>query len=438
MKTKITIKKIIECAAGLFLFLLAFQFTKIDVSAETPYNYFDSVDGVLWQAGVYSDGTVSIKPFYPENLSGTVCIPNEICGYKITKIEDDAFSGVHNVDKIVVKPGIQVVGDKAFSGCYYLKEIYLPETVKEIKLGAFWLLHDLEKVGIAEDVHIEISAFFGCRSISSVYVLGTEDNMTMENNNETLRNAQHYYLEPRITKNPISATYEKGEFCVTPLSVEVSKAENSFDSISYQWYSNKQNDSTSGTKITGATSATYTPSTLDVGTTYYYCEVTNNCFDYEIVRKSEVARVAVSGISYTVTFKSNGKTYLQQSVAEGESIVEPNVPWYKGYVFEGWYTDEQCTAQYYFGSYAWSDLTLYAKWRIDYSELLTVVERVSDDLEEDEFVAMYTEDSVNALYRALAKGERMLRKRNAVTAQEVIDITSYLNETERALVPVAQ
>jgi hypothetical protein len=44
----------------------------------------------------------------------------------------------------------------------------------------------------------------------------------------------------------------------------------------YQWYSNIINSTTSGTIITGATNATFTPPTNAVGARYYYCIATFN------------------------------------------------------------------------------------------------------------------------------------------------------------------
>ena len=46
---------------------------------------------------------------------------------------------------------------------------------------------------------------------------------------------------------------------------------------SYQWYSNTSNTTTGGTLITGATSATYTPSTSTPGALYYYAVATGGC-----------------------------------------------------------------------------------------------------------------------------------------------------------------
>lgn len=61
----------------------------------------------------------------------------------------------------------------------------------------------------------------------------------------------------------------------------------------YQWYSNTSRSNTTGTKISGATKATYTPATTTVGTTYYYCTVTETL-------NGVTSDPATSGL-YTVT-----------------------------------------------------------------------------------------------------------------------------------------
>ncbi|HBQ81516.1 MAG TPA: hypothetical protein DD745_01350, partial [Bacteroidales bacterium] len=45
---------------------------------------------------------------------------------------------------------------------------------------------------------------------------------------------------------------------------------------SFQWYSNTVDDNTSGTIITGETSASYNPPTSSAGTIYYYCTVSSS------------------------------------------------------------------------------------------------------------------------------------------------------------------
>lgn len=78
---------------------------------------------------------------------------------------------------------------------------------------------------------------------------------------------------PTITKQPVSATYEKDD-PATALSVTASA---SAGTLQYEWYGNTT-ESTEGASIVQAksTTVTYTPSTSSVGTTYYYCKVYDN------------------------------------------------------------------------------------------------------------------------------------------------------------------
>jgi len=60
----------------------------------------------------------------------------------------------------------------------------------------------------------------------------------------------------------------------------------------YQWFSNPVNNTTSGSLITGATGATYTPATTTLGSTYYYCVITQSTgLDCEVT--SNTAEVIV-------------------------------------------------------------------------------------------------------------------------------------------------
>ncbi len=47
--------------------------------------------------------------------------------------------------------------------------------------------------------------------------------------------------------------------------------------LSYQWYENTANNNTTGTAIAGANASSYTPLSVNIGTTYYYCIVSGSC-----------------------------------------------------------------------------------------------------------------------------------------------------------------
>ncbi|MBR3473441.1 MAG: InlB B-repeat-containing protein [Oscillospiraceae bacterium] len=66
---------------------------------------------------------------------------------------------------------------------------------------------------------------------------------------------------------------------------------------------------------------------------------------------------------HTVTFKANGGTETaSQTVKHNACAYEPDDPTRRGYVFDGWYTDQNLTRLFDFSTPITSDLVLYAKW----------------------------------------------------------------------------
>ena len=75
---------------------------------------------------------------------------------------------------------------------------------------------------------------------------------------------------PTISTQPQDAIYELNA-TAAPLTIEAS----GMPAPTFQWYSNSENNNTTGTIITGATEANYTPATTTSGIVYYYCTATN-------------------------------------------------------------------------------------------------------------------------------------------------------------------
>jgi hypothetical protein len=76
---------------------------------------------------------------------------------------------------------------------------------------------------------------------------------------------------PVIGTQPADASYTVGA-AATAVSVSASVSDGG--TLTYQWYSAVSASGT-GTAVSGATSAVYTPDTTTAGTYYYYCVVTN-------------------------------------------------------------------------------------------------------------------------------------------------------------------
>lgn len=72
----------------------------------------------------------------------------------------------------------------------------------------------------------------------------------------------------------------------------------------------------------------------------------------------------VEPVTYKVTFdaKGHGTAPAAQDVKSGEKAQNPGNLTAEGWTFGGWFTDEDCTAEYDFTKEVTSSFTLYAKW----------------------------------------------------------------------------
>ena len=125
----------------------------------------------------------------------------------------------------------------------------------------------------------------GSLTTPKVYTSCASDgSLTVQFGSDSATNAAGYsfnvecvdYIPPTIiTSQPSAST---ATYCVgtaaTALSVVVSP---SISSPTYQWYTNAANSNSGGSVIAGATLTSYTPPTAvgNLGTTYYYCIVTD-------------------------------------------------------------------------------------------------------------------------------------------------------------------
>lgn len=104
---------------------------------------------------------------------------------------------------------------------------------------------------------------------------------------------------PVIKKQPVDALYRQG-WTASPLSVSASVTSGT---LTYQWYQN-------GVSISGATAASYTPSTADVGVNVYYCVVKNSAAGSYKTTQTESVNVSIVAPTPVFTAKLLSSTYL--------------------------------------------------------------------------------------------------------------------------------
>lgn len=87
-------------------------------------------------------------------------------------------------------------------------------------------------------------------------------------------------------------------------------------------------------------------------------------FDFNTPITADTTLYAKWNETYTVTFNvgDHGTAPTAQTVENGGKATRPENPTAKGWRFDGWYTDERCTARYDFDKAVTANTTLYAKW----------------------------------------------------------------------------
>ena len=109
--------------------------------------------------------------------------------------------------------------------------------------------------------------------------------------------------------------------------------------------------------------APYELSSVDVGEDEYYTTVgISELIDDEYV--FTVALKVTFEPGFTVSFwDEHGTEYIpDQGILPGGTATEPAQPTAEGYMFGGWYADEDYTTKYDFSAAVTEDITLYAKW----------------------------------------------------------------------------
>lgn len=160
--------------------------------------------------------------------------------------------------------------------------------------------------------------------------------------NFLISNATHIVTpEDPVFQTNLSPSYSFSVgVAASPLSVSASITDDGV--LSYQWYENTTNSTTGGTPISGATSASYTPSTDTIGTKYYYCTVTNTLGEDTSTVYSNVCAITVSVVppklpTVTSHFAQSYTYKIGDAAAElvvSATVADDGVLSYQWYVFE--------------------------------------------------------------------------------------------------------
>lgn len=133
----------------------------------------DYVNSGEWQYKLYDINMIGIVDYYGSDTS--ITLPTEIDGYRVfefagmTSISHESGDN-QTITKIIVPEGY-IVFDNSYIHLQALKEVVLPNSLKEIGDMAFYGCHNLESVEIPDGVEkIGMDAFNQCRMIADITI----------------------------------------------------------------------------------------------------------------------------------------------------------------------------------------------------------------------------------------------------------------------------
>ena len=133
------------------------------------YKAGDTFEYKDFSCKVLDDGTVRISKYNNEKAT-KVTVPASIKGMKVTEIRGIAFKGKTSLKTVILKEGLEKIGENAFSRSG-IQSITIPKSVKTIDQYAFWLCKSLKTVTIKNGLEsIGGAAFMGCESLKSISI----------------------------------------------------------------------------------------------------------------------------------------------------------------------------------------------------------------------------------------------------------------------------
>ena len=141
---------------------------------------------------ILDNGTIQITRYI--DSESNVKIPETIKGKKVVSIGDQAFTGCYQLVNVIIPNNITSIGNSAFSGCQNLSEVTMSNNIKSINRCTFIGCKNLKKINIPTKVksigwmafrdcnkltnitfpkglnYIDYSAFYGCGSLKSITI----------------------------------------------------------------------------------------------------------------------------------------------------------------------------------------------------------------------------------------------------------------------------
>ena len=119
-------------------------------------------------------GTVSVEA-ESQNISGNIIIPESVENgeytYSVTILPSHAFSGCYNLMGITIPDSVTSIEDWVFSDCNSLSSMTIPDSITKIGVGAFSHCSSLTSIIIPDNItSIGGDAFIACNNLISIRI----------------------------------------------------------------------------------------------------------------------------------------------------------------------------------------------------------------------------------------------------------------------------
>lgn len=347
---------------------------------------------------------VVVTSFSADAFRGNENIKTVILPMYVTEIPDYAFEGCINLETVIAY-GVTKIGDYAFKDCVKLGAVnsgtkysafMIDNMVTEIGTGAFEGVNEIKVMAYDSDV-ADAAINSGSKKIT-VDLTKLKDSYSGEKligsateyfkligGGKTFKNlriksdAKETFISNMTLTDNTDVPLKLSSSTVTLARVNVEDAPGialhlSAENTALKLYqtvtlTSKSNNSVLSKNVSLSKANSGITGTLDFSGKYLVCgEITNT----SMLKYPQNVKVITEGEynkylgTVNVSFDTDeGSDIASVEIAYDTKLEEPASPKKDHYSFLGWYTDEECTTEFDFDTPITSDITLYAKWKLN-------------------------------------------------------------------------